>query len=1192
MSRAILGGMMIRGIISRALVAALMSGVVCQPVYAQFNAQDAFGLTTDILRLGIEVNRAKAANEQAAATARLEQQQAAEAKATFYRRVQAALKSLGYYTMTVDGDPGPGTNRAIAAYQAAFGLYGDMDDAALARLEWHAEQGWRSEDELSAATSAGFRDRDSFVRAKEAGFDTASQYEAARVAGFTDAASFAAFQKSGASDKAAFEAQLAEAEAVAALTDQCLAGGEWEDVLAICRRASEASPSDVAVALAFDRALSDAAAGLEANEQQLTNKKAELASLVDGKGSTDQNALNALRAEINAMVETNLLAGLHLQARECNELVAGQDWDPAFPACYADVDTGALSGDARDQAEHLVAELENGRQAAEKGQAAERARIAAEAERLALEKALIEAEALLEQVQAYAVGGGTFEQGVAVARALVALRSAVAGDDATRITADHAVLLDLVEADAGFIDARAAMAEAQTRASQSALLAARQEAEVMDAFIVAYISANVTSDKVADLLSVGENLSHALASDNGEAIVAAQAAAREQLEALQLTRELSAFEAAYQAPQVSAEEVEMAAVAAANAEAEAANAAQALAAAGAQASALLDDVDAFARSGVALEDPISVARAIARLKAELVNPQLGQLTALTADLSDLLEKDAAFIAARSERQARQGSAMANAIALAREDLVSLNEFLLSHIAANLTADAIIEIVDLQVAVETALSEADSAGTVQARDRAIDGLVALGLDAQAKSFAEARRSSSVAADAETAQNGLSVTPANAALLDGKAGDLLVLRRSDGRAPHLTFNLLGQLAVDGGTASACWAHAAPANALPLLMARRDLRSMGVPDLELVECGGGEVDLILLRRGEFISSAPSQALPFVSAYEQGQLEILLTIDGQKADEEMAAIAETTQMLAMSVDNGTASGFGLITLPGSSGDICPVVDRFETHISALVARGDAIEFAISEPRLGTPMDSETAFAAAQRGQCAGIYADAPTLKTFVAALKRIGVDYAMTPIWVDTAEVEEETARLAAIEAEQIELAAQRAQQAEAASAILEAQTADQRSELEKRQAALRAEYQERSDAGHKDIADMVRAMVGSGLSVPLQQWFPETHDHLSRLLHDRWALTDLSTELSDYGTANWQGRSVDSVLVQVDIKRENALAGIYGDDCFVLGWLIDTEFRVNRDAFEAPCSDVQGLQSWRSARGFESVWNLSAN
>src|SRR5690606_37034204 len=117
-------------------------------------------------------------------------------------------------------------------------------------------------------------------------------------------------------------------------------------------------------------------------------------------------------------------------------------------------------------------------------------------------------------------------------------------------------------------------------------------------------------------------------------------------------------------------------------------------------------------------------------------------------------------------------------------------------------------------------------------------------------------------------------------------------ADGRAPHLTYNLVGELHVDGGRATACWAHEAPDNPLALLMARRELRDKGVPALELGPCEAEAVaDLVLLRRGDFVASAPSTALKVIAAFEQGQLELLLRIAGQEAEAEMAKMREETQ-------------------------------------------------------------------------------------------------------------------------------------------------------------------------------------------------------------------------------------------------------------------------------------------------------------
>jgi hypothetical protein len=166
---------------------------------------------------------------------------------------------------------------------------------------------------------------------------------------------------------------------------------------------------------------------------------------------------------------------------------------------------------------------------------------------------------------------------------------------------------------------------------------------------------------------------------------------------------------------------------------------------------------------------------------------------------------------------------------------------------------------------------------------------------------------------------------------------------------------------------------------------------------------------------------------------------------------------------------------------------------------------------------------------------------------------------------------------------------QQAQATADLLDAKTADRRSDLETRQAALRKEYEERATGARKDIADIVRAFVETGKSDRLAQLFPTTNQHLLGAIADKWVITGTNDELADYGEATWQGRGVEALLVQISIKRENAVLGLHATDCIVLGYLVDREFRIHRDPIEATCTDEASIARWRDGRNVESVWNL---
>lgn len=65
----------------------------------------------------------------------------------------------------------------------------------------------------------------------------------------------------------------------------------------------------------------------------------------------------------------------------------------------------------------------------------------------------------------------------------------------------------------------------------------------------------------------------------------------------------------------------------------------------------------------------------------------------------------------------------------------------------------------------------------------------------------------------------------------------------------------------------------------------------------------------------------------------------------------------------------------------------------------------------------------------------------------------------------------------------------------------------------------------------------------------------------------------------------------MVETSITTKNAVRGEYSQACFVLAYLIDSEFQVRRDPMVEPCETAtSALQQWRSSRGFESRWIAS--
>ncbi|WP_108399087.1 peptidoglycan-binding domain-containing protein [Devosia submarina] len=1160
-----------------------------QPAQAQSDVDLLFGIAGELIRQGVQSGEIKRQREQ-----QFQQQQAAEEaerasqeaelaareayQIEFYRRTQVALKALGYYNMEVDGATGPGTRSAIAAYQAAFRLPGVFGEQQLYDLEWRASEGWRSADEIDAAEAGGFSDRTAFLKAREAGFTDFDEYSLAVAEGFANADIYYAFLRSGAPDKATFEREAAERAAAEEAVDQCLTATQaqdWPAALTSCYRAAEARPADAAAKLALDTVLAGAQRGLQEGNARLVEKREALAQLLNGTASTSREDVAKLRQEVNTLADDMLFIELHLQAGKCGDLVAQRQWSEAVTTCRNSPTVDHLAGEKREQADQLLAQIEENSDHANRGAEVARAEAAAEANRLALAEGKGKATELLAEVQAYSEAGNQFEQGIAVARAIVALRAANETEDAASIKQHSATLQALLDADIAYVEAQVAMVNARQQAEQTAILEARRQAEVLEAFVLDYVGRNVTSIHVPKLLPLSEALRNALEEGNAERITTAQASSRKELDELGLSSDLSEFSRSFNAPKVSAEELELA-------DAEVANEGLALDNAVAASETLIASVNSFAQGGGKFVKPIDVARSLSRLKAALAQPSLPDLQVSFDALATLLDGDANFAEANAHRSASKDTALANAAALAKEKLTSIDAFLLSYIEANVTADDILSAIDLQMNVEAALAAPASAETVKSLETANAQLEAMKLAALHDEFRIQQTAKAAVPQAPVSENGVAVTLANAELLEGDDEDLLVLRNS--AAPHLNYDLVGNLRVDGGVATTCWLHPIPENSIALLMARQELGSMGIDQLDVAQCAEPikTADLAVLRRGDFLKLSPSEAQPIVAAFEDGRLKSLVKVTGSAAVSETERLTVEANSIASRIKNSTLQGFGLLQLTDGRGGICPVVDDIAPHGSSLAKRADRVAFLFAEPKFLQPTDVEQAFVAAQRGQCSGIYADAAGLRSISEALKHADIAFTTAPVWIETDEVSSEVARL------NEEDALQR-QQAQAAADLLDAKTADQRSELEVRQTDLRKEYEERATGAKKDIADIVRELVETGKSDTLAQLFPTTNQHLLGVTADKWVITGTVDELADYGKATWQGRDVEALLVRLHVKRENAILGLYATDCMVLGYLVDREFRIHRDPVEASCTDAASIAKWRDGRNVESVWNL---
>jgi hypothetical protein len=72
-------------------------------------------------------------------------------------------------------------------------------------------------------------------------------------------------------------------------------------------------------------------------------------------------------------------------------------------------------------------------------------------------------------------------------------------------------------------------------------------------------------------------------------------------------------------------------------------------------------------------------------------------------------------------------------------------------------------------------------------------------------------------------------------------------------------------------------------------------------------------------------------------------------------------------------------------------------------------------------------------------------------------------------------------------------------------------------------------------------------------------------------------------------WNGRSLEGIVVRAQIAQKNAIEGARKSDCFTFGLVKDDEFSVERDLFDVVCtSDGDKIGDWKARRQFKTLWN----
>ncbi len=949
-----------------------------QPAHAQVEA--IFGIMDQMMREGArqqQITRERDRRQQ-------EIYRQHEVQLALNRRVQTALKELGFYTMAIDGQVGPGTRRAIGAYIRAF----EMPDRPLgendiAVMERRAQAGFRSLSETREGQARGFTTRRDWKAAEAAGFPNAREWEAARRegvadyqawrgfrnsgfagfrefeqarargfetrraleraerAGFETAQDYAAFVESGAPDRETFERQRARLDAARRAGAACLEAvseRDWPVAAPLCRQAAAVLRSDDALISA--RATADrqldlmiAATGAERErlERQLEDAKDALSLAQTDLDNLAQGSAEDARAD-----------DARAQAEAMRDQRSGELEDLA--QALADADAGLERAERGRLRAPCFGERE-----AQRWTAAVAACTAAlnadprddeSAEILAIAEAEREAERLRAEEERRAIALRNARRDST--QTIAALDNFAAAGGAfeqglavTRAVVNLKAALD-DDAPEPLLQAWQALTDllAEERAFQSFRQARR------DAERAAEASALTQAEENARRLEafIRDYLARNVLSPHAMALLDLQAKLEEVLTSDDSDRIIrSQAEVMAQLDGLGLDQAARAfalapRVAASDLRAQEERAAQTrltLVTARAQAAALLAEVEDFVATGARFDAAIPVARGVSALRAAQAGEDIAALEDARRALSATLDDETAFAGFRARRAEAEAVAASDGALTAAARLARKQAFIEDYIAGN----------PLDANMDALL--AAYGDIVDALDAEIPARLALTLDEKRTLLSEVglveayERHAAMAASPSDddvairqAPGGLAITALNEALLDGDSRDILVLRNVSGSAPHLRLNLRGDPVFDAQTARLCWMHAPPQPAYGVDLTLQELRLAGARNL----AGGRacqpaqllEQDLVLLERGRFLEGDVLAARALVTLFEEEQLRLFSTILWDDVAEESARLDAFVTGLREELAAGARQGVGFIALPGRGDALC-IVDAGE---------------------------------------------------------------------------------------------------------------------------------------------------------------------------------------------------------------------------------------------------------------------------
>lgn len=621
---------------------------------------------------------------------------------------------------------------------------------------------------------------------------------------------------------------------------------------------------------------------------------------------------------------------------------------------------------------------------------------------------------------------------------------------------------------------------------------------------------------------------------------------------------------------------------------------------------LLSDAEAFLRLNPTTAGIVDLASKASALREAVSDGDPAEIDLKAKGFREALNRISGFSTFEAARAAERDRNEKSAVAELVADLQAKKSAIQLWMAQNLMHKATADLADELIAIDAALNTGDRK-TLSVSQQNLSALLdRWDLRSEVAKLVQSKGLGiPPAAEPEIV---IDRTPVNQFLLDGEGDELVALYNASPTAPSLIKNLVGNFLFETRVASLC---AYPPVFKPA--AKRAIVSELKPfeaDRVNISAAGCAVedlakqDIILLKRRDFLKGEPSFVLAVMAKLADGDLR---KFDGFSYDRIKAKeLAETNMRAAIArdVEAGSRNGYGAILLDVGDDNTCAVVDGSSAvHKPMLETIGQFVE---SEGRAKPSMivaDAEASYRSLQRHECSSLYASQPDLKKFAAALTADGRKFEFLPVWFDGQAVS-----AAQQEKQKLEKRQKEAEEAQRLAAAEERRLAAETEARKKSDTAAReAELQQKYGAEARALQDLIAQGIGLGVlgkdptvngeaarkfAAAVSSLYPKFAKWNAGLADDYWTPTALSTEVVDYGIAQWKGRALPAIALKAKIDLISAERGERRRQCFLFAVVSDNEFDVYRDGLEIDCKGPveEELERWMTGHQMESRWRVT--